>query len=204
MSYSQMIIEALAGAPERMLPVYQIYKTISARYPFYKMSDQGWQNSIRHNLSLNKSFISIRGENGEKLGWKLEEGAEEILNKKRSGNVKKQKNKTPKISMKNQPVVSETAVPINYIEIDGITYSSTDGNNFTEGKDKVEKNFKGSLDLIPSPSPSVKIQIMGGKFAWHVKAKHCWVLWVQLGLTHALGMSPFNHLSMHQCKYCTY
>jgi hypothetical protein len=28
---------------------------------------------------------------------------------------------------------------------------------------KVEKNLKGSLDLIPSPSPSVKIQIMGMK-----------------------------------------
>ena len=29
--------------------------------------------------------------------------------------------------------------------------------------DKVEKILKGSLDLIPSPSPSVKIQIMGEK-----------------------------------------
>ena len=28
---------------------------------------------------------------------------------------------------------------------------------------KVEKNLKGSLDSIPSPSPSEKIQIMGGK-----------------------------------------
>ena len=27
---------------------------------------------------------------------------------------------------------------------------------------KVEKILKGSLDSIPSPSPSVKIQIMGG------------------------------------------
>ena len=30
---------------------------------------------------------------------------------------------------------------------------------------KVEKILKGSLDSIPSPSPSVNIQIMGGKFA---------------------------------------
>ena len=28
---------------------------------------------------------------------------------------------------------------------------------------KIEKIFKGSLDSIPSPSPSFKIQIMGGK-----------------------------------------
>jgi hypothetical protein len=30
---------------------------------------------------------------------------------------------------------------------------------------KVEKILKGSLDTIPSPSPLVKIQIMGGKIA---------------------------------------
>ena len=29
---------------------------------------------------------------------------------------------------------------------------------------KVEKNLKGSFDSIPTPSPSVKIQIMAGKF----------------------------------------
>ena len=36
---------------------------------------------------------------------------------------------------------------------------------------KVEKILKGNLDLIPSPSPSVKIQIMGGKVCWRCKGK---------------------------------
>ena len=36
---------------------------------------------------------------------------------------------------------------------------------------KVEKILKGSLDSIPSPSPSVKIQIMGGKFCLRCKGK---------------------------------
>ena len=36
---------------------------------------------------------------------------------------------------------------------------------------KVEKIWKGSLDSIPSPSPSVKIQIMGGKFCLRYKGK---------------------------------
>ena len=40
---------------------------------------------------------------------------------------------------------------------------------------KVEKNYEDGLHLIPSPSSLVKIQNMGGmKFAWDVKAKHCW------------------------------
>ena len=37
--------------------------------------------------------------------------------------------------------------------------------------DKVEKILKGSLDLIPSPSPSMKIQIMGGKVCLRRKGK---------------------------------
>ena len=45
---------------------------------------------------------------------------------------------------------------------------------------KVEKILKGSLEFIPSPSSSVKIQIRGGK---GVKAKYFWVLstniWIQ-------------------------
>ena len=41
---------------------------------------------------------------------------------------------------------------------------------------KVEKILKGSLDLIPPPSPSVKIQLIAGIFAWGVKAKHWWAL----------------------------
>ena len=36
---------------------------------------------------------------------------------------------------------------------------------------KVEKILKGSLDLIPSPSPSIKIQIMGGKVCLRCKGK---------------------------------
>ena len=37
--------------------------------------------------------------------------------------------------------------------------------------DKVEKILKGSLDLIPSPSPSVNIQIMCGKVCLRCKGK---------------------------------
>ena len=38
-------------------------------------------------------------------------------------------------------------------------------------KVKVEKTIKGSLDSIPSPSPSVQIQIMGKKFCFTSKDK---------------------------------
>ena len=36
---------------------------------------------------------------------------------------------------------------------------------------KIEKILKGSLDSIPSPSPTVKIQIMGGKVCLRCEGK---------------------------------
>ena len=55
---------------------------------------------------------------------------------------------------------------------DLIHYTEMRFASFHSGKFiKVEKILKGSLDLIPSPSPSVKIQIMGGKVCLMCKDK---------------------------------
>ena len=40
-----------------------------------------------------------------------------------------------------------------------------------EGTLKLENVLKGCLDLIPSPSPSVKIQVVGGKVCLRCKSK---------------------------------
>ena len=43
--------------------------------------------------------------------------------------------------------------------------------SYPKGYIKVEKILKGSLDSIPSPLPSVKIQIMGGKVCLRCRGK---------------------------------
>jgi forkhead transcription factor HCM1 len=56
-SYANLIGMAILRAPNRRLTLAQIYKWISDTFAFYRNSaDTGWQNSIRHNLSLSKSF----------------------------------------------------------------------------------------------------------------------------------------------------
>ena len=56
-SYAMLIGMAILRARNRRLTLAQIYKWISDTFAFYRNSQEtGWQNSIRHNLSLSKSF----------------------------------------------------------------------------------------------------------------------------------------------------
>ena len=54
--------------------------------------------------------------------------------------------------------------------------------------------MKGSLDSIPSPSPSVKIKLWAGKFALCVQTKHYWVWVYNVIATHFLTSSRYQVL----------
>ncbi|XP_061437203.1 forkhead box protein C1-like [Lethenteron reissneri] len=55
-SFSCLIFLAMEEAPGKRLPVHSIYEWIAARFPYFARAPDGWKNSIRHNLSLNKCF----------------------------------------------------------------------------------------------------------------------------------------------------
>ena len=58
-SYVELIVEAISQSPEKQLRLPGIYAYISQNYPYYKMSDRGWQNAIQHNLSITRYFIKV-------------------------------------------------------------------------------------------------------------------------------------------------
>lgn len=106
-SYAQLIVQAVASAPDKQLTLSGIYSYITKNYPYYRTADKGWQvciklyfvlygcdftlfncipslsqNSIRHNLSLNRYFIKVprsQEEPGKGSFWRIDPQSEAKL-----------------------------------------------------------------------------------------------------------------------------
>jgi hypothetical protein len=91
-SYAQLIGQAILSSDEEMLTLSNIYDYIKSRYAYFRYTNAGWQNSIRHNLSLNKSFEKVArrtDEPGKGMKWKIADSEREEFIKKQMLNPRK-------------------------------------------------------------------------------------------------------------------
>ncbi|XP_045893720.1 forkhead box protein J1-A [Micropterus dolomieu] len=83
-SYATLICMAMQASKKSKITLSCIYKWITDNFCYYRHADPTWQNSIRHNLSLNKCFIKVprqKDEPGKGGFWKIDpQYAERLLN----------------------------------------------------------------------------------------------------------------------------
>ncbi|GAB0197709.1 forkhead box protein J1 [Grus japonensis] len=118
-SYAALICMAMEASDKPKITLSAIYKWITDNFCYFRHADPTWQNSIRHNLSLNKCFIKVpreKGEPGKGGFWKLDP---QYADRLKNGAFKKRKTPpvqihpafTKKLQEDARCVVSPAALP---------------------------------------------------------------------------------------------
>eukprot|EP00062_Callorhinchus_milii_P001277 gi/632937239/ref/XP_007897817.1/ PREDICTED: forkhead box protein I2 [Callorhinchus milii] len=149
-SYSALIAMAIQNAPDKKLTLSQIYHYVAENFPFYKKSKAGWQNSIRHNLSLNDCFKKVpRDEDDPGKGnyWTLDPNCEKMFD---NGNFRRKRKRrsdtTGGQGLGDQTGDSSSAV-IKPSETVSLLDSTSPG---------LENSPGSASDSKPSPPPSIQ------------------------------------------------
>ncbi|XP_077057390.1 forkhead box L3 [Siphateles boraxobius] len=187
-SYIALIAMAIQQSPENKVTLSGIYEFIMKRFPYYRSNQRAWQNSIRHNLSLNSCFIKVPRTEGNEKGkgnyWTFATGCESMLDLFENGNFRRRRRRRNlKMGLKEP---AETFVATDTHQ--GVAVRSTESDSFCPMNtshrpaqnnpplSKPEPEIKFSIDYIlstPDPLPGFRApNSIAGAVIHHLEPQH--------------------------------
>lgn len=126
-SYISLTAMAIWSSPEKMLPLSDIYRFISERFPYYRHNTQRWQNSLRHNLSFNDCFVKIPrrpDRPGKGAYWTLHPAALDMFE---NGSFlrRRKRFKLPKIDKELLTSTLTKSPPVSTLEVPKTTHTQS-------------------------------------------------------------------------------
>ncbi|PVZ97631.1 hypothetical protein BB558_001243 [Smittium angustum] len=112
-SYASLIAQAINSTESRRITLNGIYTYIMTNFPYYREAQSGWQNSIRHNLSLNKAFEKVQRESnqpGKGCFWKI---SDKFVNQFDNGVYKRMRRTSKKVKSQQELEREESLTNIN-------------------------------------------------------------------------------------------
>ncbi|XP_032889588.1 forkhead box protein I2 [Amblyraja radiata] len=165
-SYSALIAMAIQNAGDKKLTLSQIYHYVAENFPFYKKSKAGWQNSIRHNLSLNDCFKKVpRDEDDPGKGnyWTLDPNCEKMFD---NGNFRRKRKRRSDPTGSSGHVAGDKTDDAN----GGIIRPSDTVSVLGCTTPGLENSPGTASDSKPSPPPSVQSNSCFTNFGTHMSS----------------------------------
>ncbi|XP_075046380.1 forkhead box protein D3-like [Mixophyes fleayi] len=173
-SYVALIALVLEDSPGQRLSLSGIYEAIERRFPYYsRLRGKGWQNSIRHNLSLNQCFLRLPRQPGHKGSqWALDPSFHDMFER---GNYRRRRRRVKRL---HRPDSAELSAPLP-----AFRYQEPAGYHLQPGHYPLLSGpwGPGAPLLIPRAHNPVYSTINPGTFQSEVSASPYWEQEVQYG-----------------------